>query len=52
MSSDSKDEGEVPNYAYLVLRTFPPFPTEIALLGLLIEPFLIEVAIFLTNVSI
>jgi len=32
ISSDSIDEGEVPHYAYLVLRKFPPFPTEIAVL--------------------
>jgi len=32
MSSDSRDEGEVPNYAYPVLKLFPPFPTEIAIL--------------------
>jgi hypothetical protein len=32
MSSESTDEGEVTNYAYLVLRIFPPFPTEIAVL--------------------
>ena len=32
MSSNSKDEGEVPHYAYMVLRLFPPFTTEIALL--------------------
>jgi hypothetical protein len=32
MSSDSTVVGEVPHYAYLVLRVFPPFPTEIAFL--------------------
>ncbi len=32
MSSESTDEGEVPHYAYLVLRIFPPFPTKIAVL--------------------
>ena len=32
MSSDSIDEGEVPHYAYLVLRIFPLFPTKIAVL--------------------
>ncbi len=32
MSSESTEEGEVPHYAYLVLRIFPPFPTEIAVL--------------------
>ena len=32
MSSDSTKEGEVPHYAYLVLRIFPPFPTEIEVL--------------------
>ena len=33
MYSESTDDGEVPHYACLVLiRIFPPFPTEIALL--------------------
>ena len=33
MPSDSIDnEGEVPHYAYLVFRLFPPFPTKIAVL--------------------
>ena len=32
MSSDSTDEGEVPHYAYLVLRIFTPFPNEIAVI--------------------
>ena len=32
MSSDTRDEGEVPHYAYRVLRIFPPFPAEIAVL--------------------
>ncbi len=32
MSSNSIDEGEISNYAYLVLRVYPPFPTEIAVL--------------------
>ena len=32
MYSDSIDEGEVPHYAYLVLRIFPLSPTEIAVL--------------------
>jgi hypothetical protein len=32
MSSDSTKEAETPHYAYLVLRVFPPFPTEIAIL--------------------
>jgi hypothetical protein len=32
MSSESTDMGEVLHYAYLVLRIFPPFPTEIAVL--------------------
>ena len=32
MSSDSTDVEEVPHYAYLVLRYFPPFLTEIAVL--------------------
>ena len=32
MSSDSTDEGGVPHYAYPVLRIFPPFRTEIAVL--------------------
>ncbi len=31
-SSDYTHEGDVPHYAYLVLRIFPPFPTEIAVL--------------------
>ena len=52
MSSDSTDEGEVQHYAYMVLRTFPPSPTEIALIGLLTEPFLIVTAISFTNRSI
>jgi hypothetical protein len=53
MSSDSTDEEEVPHYAYLVLRTFPTFPTEIALFGILVEPlFLIEVATSFTNLLI
>jgi hypothetical protein len=53
MSSDSTYEGEVPHYAYLVLRIFPPFSTEIELLGLLIEPlFLIEAATFFTSILI
>jgi hypothetical protein len=30
MFSGSTDEGEVPHYAYLVLKLLPPFPTEIA----------------------
>ena len=32
MSSDYVDEGEIPHFAYLVLRAFPPSPTEIAVL--------------------
>ena len=32
MSSDSTEESEVAHFAYLVLRVFPPFPTEIAVL--------------------
>jgi hypothetical protein len=54
MSSDSIDEGEVPHYAYLVLRIFPPFPTEIALFEIILtEPlFLIEAATPLTNILI
>ncbi len=34
MSSDtaSTDEMEIPHFAYLVLRVYPPFPTEIAVL--------------------
>ena len=32
MSSDSIDVGEVLHYVYLVLRFFPPVPTEIAVL--------------------
>jgi hypothetical protein len=51
MSSDSTHEGEVPHYAYVVLRIIPPFSTEIALLGLLIEPlFVIEAATSFTNI--
>ena len=52
MSSESTDEGEVQHYAYMVLRTFPPSPTKMALIGLLTEPFLIEAAISFTNRSI
>ena len=52
MSSDSTYEGEVQHYAYMVLRIFPPFPIEIALFGLLTEPFLIEVALSSTNILI
>ena len=51
MSSDSTDEGKLLHYAYLVLKIFPPFPTEIAPFRLPNEPvFLIEAAIFLTNI--
>jgi len=32
MSSDSAEEGEIPEFASLVLRVFTPFPTEIAVL--------------------
>ena len=32
MSSDSIDEGEIPHFAYLVLRVFQPSPTKIAVL--------------------
>jgi len=32
MSSESTDEGEIPYFAYLVLRIFPPFPTKNAVL--------------------
>ena len=32
MSSDSTEEAETSHYAYLVLRVFPPFPTEIEIL--------------------
>jgi hypothetical protein len=32
MSSDSTEEAETPYFAYLVLRVFPPFSTEIAIL--------------------
>ena len=32
MSSDTSDKGEVPHYAYLVLRNCPPSPTEITVL--------------------
>jgi hypothetical protein len=50
MSLDSTDEGEVPHYAYLVLRIRPPFTTEIALFRLLTKPlFLIEAATSFTN---
>jgi hypothetical protein len=50
MSSDSTHEGEVPHYAYTVLRIFPSVSTEIAILGILIEPiFVIEVATSFTN---
>ncbi len=50
MSSDSTHEGEVPHYAYLVLRIFSPFSTKIALLRLLTEPlFLIEAATSFSN---
>jgi hypothetical protein len=53
MSSDSTDEGEVPYYAYLVLKIFPPFTTEMALFRLLTEPlFLIEAATSFTNILI
>jgi hypothetical protein len=52
MSSDSTDEGEIQHHAYMVLRIFPPSLTEIALFGLLTEPFLIEAAISFTNISI
>jgi hypothetical protein len=53
MSSDSTDEGEVPHYAYLVIRIFPPFTTEIGLFRLLNEPlFLIEAAPSLANIII
>jgi hypothetical protein len=30
MSSESTNVGEFPHYAYLVIRFFPPIPTEIA----------------------
>jgi hypothetical protein len=50
MSSDYAHEGEVPHYAYLVLRIFPPFSTEIALLGFLTELlFVIEAATSFTK---
>ena len=53
MSSDSTDEGKVSHYAYLVLRIFPPLPTEISLFRLLVEPlFLIEAATSFTNILI
>jgi hypothetical protein len=32
MSSGSTNVGEAPHYAYLVLRMFPPFPTEMTAL--------------------
>jgi hypothetical protein len=53
MSSDATDEGGVPHCAYLVLRIFPPLPTEIALFRLLTELlFLIEDATSFTNILI
>jgi len=53
MSSESTDEGEAPHYAYLVLRFFPPFTTEIALFRLLTKPLsLIEAATFFTDILI
>ena len=53
MSSDSTDKGKVSHYAYLVLRVFPPLPTEISLFRLLAESlFLIEVATSFTNILI
>ena len=51
MSSDSTDEGEVSHYAYLLIRIFPPVPTEIALFRLLTKPlFLVEAATSFTNI--
>jgi hypothetical protein len=32
MYSDSTDEQDIPHFAYLVLRVFPPFPPKIAVL--------------------
>jgi len=32
MSSDSTEESETSHFAYLVLRVYPPFPTEFAVL--------------------
>jgi hypothetical protein len=53
MSSDSTDEGEVSHYAYLVLRIFPPFTTEIAFFWLLTKPLiLIEASTSFTNLLI
>ena len=53
MSSDSADEGEVLHYAYLVLRIFPPLPTEIALFRLLTKPLIfMEAATSFTNILI
>jgi hypothetical protein len=53
MSSDSTYEGEVPHYAYPVLRIFPPSPAEIALFEILIEPlFLIEAVTFFIDILI
>jgi hypothetical protein len=53
MSSDSTDEGKVPQYAYPVLIIFPLLPTEIALFRLLTEPlFLIEAATSFMNILI
>ncbi len=51
MSSNSTDEGEAPHYAYMVLRIFSPFPTEIAIFWLLAKSlFMIEAATFFTNI--
>jgi hypothetical protein len=51
MSSDSTDKGELLHYAYVVLKTFPLFPTEIALSRLPTEPlFFIEAATSFTNI--
>ena len=53
MSLESTDEGEVPHYAYMVLRIFPPFTTEIVLFRLLTKPlFLIEAATSFTTTLI
>jgi hypothetical protein len=51
MSSDSTAEGELLHFAYLVLKIFPPFPTEIGLFLLPTEPlFLIEAATSFTHI--
>ena len=52
MSSESTDEVELLHNAYLVLKIFPPFPTDIGLFRLPTEPlFLIKAATSFTNIS-